>query len=161
MLDPRMRLKVFENLHWEPEWIDNVKKKFHRVYDNYYASKETSQPDVGSEVDMLEADRVASAVRLQVRPERPTTSSSPSARQEEVGFEDLVFGPPENLPHQSQMRSRVDFYLEEACADCRADPVVWWKLHAHRFPLLALMAHDHLSVPVSQTVTRQGRLSHD
>jgi len=31
MLDPWMRLKVFENLHWEPEWIDDVKQKFHRV----------------------------------------------------------------------------------------------------------------------------------
>jgi len=99
MLDPRMRLKVFENLYWEPEWIDDVKQKFHRVYDNYYASKEPGQPDVGSEVDMLEADRVASAIRLPVGPERPTTSSSSSARQEEVGFEDLVFGPPESPPH--------------------------------------------------------------
>ena len=127
MLDPRMRLKVFENLHWEPEWIDDVKQKFHRVYDNYYASKETSQPDAGTEVDMLEADRVASAIRLQVGPERPTTGSSSSARQpeEEVGFEDLVFGPPESPPDQSQMRSLVDFYLEEDCADRRADPVVW------------------------------------
>ena len=97
-----MRLKVFENLHWEPEWIDDVKQKFHRVYDNYYASKETSQPDAGSGVIMLEADRVASAIiRLQVGPERPTTGSSSSARQleEEVGFEDLVFGPPESPLH--------------------------------------------------------------
>lgn len=64
---------------------------------------------------MLEADRVASAIRLQVGPERPTTGSSSSARQpeEELGFEDLVFGPPESPPHQSQMHSPVDFYLEE------------------------------------------------
>ena len=40
MLDPRMRLKVFENLRWEPEWVSNVKEKFNRVYNEYYASKE-------------------------------------------------------------------------------------------------------------------------
>ena len=154
MLDPRMRLKVFENLHWEPEWIDDVKQKFHRVYDNYYASKETSQPDAGTEVDMLEADRVASAIRLQVGPQRPATGSSSTARQpeEEVGFEDLVFSPPESPPDQSQMRSLVDFHLEEDSADRRADPVVWWKLHAHRFPSLGLIARDYLSVPATRYI---------
>ena len=150
MLDPRMRLKVFENLQWEPEWIDDVKEKFHRVYNDYYASKEPSHLGARSEIDMVEAYNMASAVRLQVGPERPGTSSSSSARHAEVGFDDLVFGPPETPIPQSQIGSLVDFYLEEDCADRRADPVQWWKLHAHRFPPLALMARDYLSVPATR-----------
>jgi len=101
---------------------------------------------------MLEADRVASAVQLQVGPERPRTSCSSSVRHEEVGFDDLVFGPAESPPLQSQIGSLVALYLEEDCADRHADPVVWWKLHAHRFPPLVLMPQDYLSVPAASFV---------
>ena len=150
MLDPRMRLKVFENLRWEPEWIDDVKEKFHRVYNDYYASKEPRHLGARSEIDMVEAYNMASAAWPQAGPERPGTSSSSSARHVEVGFDDHVFGPPETPIPQSQIGSLVDFYLEEDCADRRADLVQWWKLHAHQFPPLALMARDYLSVPAKR-----------
>ena len=150
MLGLRMRLKVFENLHWEPEWIDDVKEMFHRVYNDYYVSKEPSHPSARSEMEMLQVHGVVLGVRLQVGLERPGTSSSSSARYTEVGFDDLVFGPPETPLPQSQIGSLVDFYLAEDCADRRADPVQWWKLHAHRFPPLALMARDYLSVPATR-----------
>ena len=52
----------------------------------------------------------------------------------------------------------MDFYLAEECADRRADPVQWGKLHAHRFPSLALMARDYLSVPATRYVIQSNGL---
>ena len=43
MLDIRMWLKVFEKLQWESDWIDDIMEKFHRVYNDYNASKEHKQ----------------------------------------------------------------------------------------------------------------------
>ena len=157
MLDPRMRLKVFENLQWEPERVSDVKEKFNRVYNEYYASKEQDS-DTGGVVEISESHSAltASGVRLQVGAQRPGTSSSSSAH--EVGFDDLVFGLPDTPSQESQQGSLVDFYLAEECADCRADPVQWWKLHAHRFPSLALMARDYLSVPATRYVIQSNGL---
>jgi len=100
-----------------------VKEKFHRVYNDYYASKEPSQPTARSEIDLLEAHTEASAVRLLVGLARTGTSSSSSVRHAELGFDYLVFGPLETPIPQSQIGSLVDLYLAEDCADCRADPV--------------------------------------
>ena len=77
-------MKVFENLQWEPEWIEDVKEKFHRVYNGYYASKEPSHLGARSEIDMAEAYNMASVVRLHLGPQRPGTSSSSSATHAEV-----------------------------------------------------------------------------
>ena len=74
-------------------------------------------------------------------------------RQMEVGFDDLVFGPPQSPILESRTGSLMDFYLAEDCADRQADPVQLWKLHAHRFPSLALMARDYLSVPATRYVS--------
>ena len=131
MLNPRMRLKVFENLQCQQDWIHDVKEKFHMVYNDYYACKEPSNLGARSEINIVEAYNMESAVRLQVKPERPGTSSSSSARHAEIGFDDCVFGLPETPIPQSQIGSLVDFYLEEDCAGRRADPVQWWKLNAH------------------------------
>ena len=157
MLDPRMWLKVFENLRWEPEWVSNVKEKFNRVYNEYYASKERDL-DTGGVVEISESHSAltASGVWLQVGAQRPGTSSSSLAH--EVGFDDLVFGPPDTPSQESQQGLPVDFYLAEECADRRADPVQWWKLHAHQFPSLALMAHDYLSVPATRYAIQSNRL---
>ena len=100
-----------------------MKEKFHRVYNDYYASKEPSPLGARSEIDMVEAYNMTSAVPLQMGPERPGTSSSFSAWYAEIGFDYLVFGPPETPIPQSQIGSLVDFYLEEDCADRWADLV--------------------------------------
>ena len=156
MLDPRMRLKVFENLQWEPEWVDDVKEKFNRVYRDYYASKEQSLDVLEGHSDGVEVSEgpgTTSRIRLPLGAERPGTGSSSS--RHDTGFDDLVFGPQQSPLLQSQQGSLVDVYLAEECADRRADPVQWWKLHAHRFPPLALMARDYLSVPATRYVGPQ------
>jgi len=125
ILDPRMRLKVFENLYWELEWIDDGKKMFHRVYNDNYASKEPSLHNTSSEVELLKAQRIATAVRLPVPLDKPGTRGSTLARDEEAGFDDPIFDPLVSPTDQSQMRSLVDFYHEEECANHQAGPVQW------------------------------------
>ena len=149
VLDPRMRLQVFTNFKWEEDSILDIEQRFRRIYNNYYATKASGVlTGAEEEVEMVEDPHRSLGQMLVVGTERPNTASS---AQPEAGFDfqDLVFGPPESTSRESEA-SHVDIYLRGECANRNENPVIWWKLNAYRFPLLALMARDYLSVPATR-----------
>ena len=60
----------------------------------------------------------------------------------------------------STQKSQLDLYLEEALleANAKIDVLSFWKAHQYRYPELANMARDILSVPVS-TVASESAFS--
>ena len=57
-------------------------------------------------------------------------------------------------------KSELDKYLAEDCEDPykKLDVLAWWKLNATRFPILACLARDVLSIPIS-TVASESAFS--
>ena len=49
------------------------------------------------------------------------------------------------------VKKQIHDYRSETSLDRDADPLLWWKTHEARFPLLALLAHDYLAMPASSS----------
>ena len=49
-------------------------------------------------------------------------------------------------------KKQIQAYRDEPSLDPKmGDPLLWWKTHEARFPLLALLAHDYLAMPASSS----------
>jgi hypothetical protein len=55
----------------------------------------------------------------------------------------------------SNAKTELDKYLVEACeeAEGKFDILGWWKLNAHRFPVLAALACDVLAIPITSVAS--------
>lgn len=59
------------------------------------------------------------------------------------------------------VHSRIDFqtelmmYLGEDAIDWKLDPIDWWRVNAHRFPILAAIARRFLSAPATSVASEQ------
>jgi hypothetical protein len=55
----------------------------------------------------------------------------------------------------SNAKTELDKYLAEACeeAEVKFDILGWWKLNAHRFPVLAALARDVLAIPLTSVAS--------
>jgi hypothetical protein len=55
----------------------------------------------------------------------------------------------------SNAKTELDKYLAEACeeAEVKFDILGWWKLNAHRFPVLAALACDVLAIPITSVAS--------
>ena len=49
--------------------------------------------------------------------------------------------------HVSGNTNEVDIYLDEPCLDMKENPLAYWKLNEHKFPLLATLSKKYLAVP--------------
>ncbi|KAL8530519.1 hypothetical protein ACS0TY_007525 [Phlomoides rotata] len=57
-------------------------------------------------------------------------------------------------------KSQLDVYMEEGCItiDAGINTLEYWKVNKHRFPQLAIMACDILSIPIT-TVASESSFS--
>ena len=54
----------------------------------------------------------------------------------------------------NDVQSQLDMYLDEGCSVGNdLDVLEYWKLHKHRFPKLAIMVCDILSIPITTVAT--------
>ena len=66
----------------------------------------------------------------------------------------------------NDVQSQLDIYLDEGCyVGNDLDVLEYWKLHKHRFPELAIMARDILSIPITTVASKSsfsisGRILH-
>ena len=141
ILDPRMKLTVFENLGWDREWIEIARAKFMKVYSRYYAKYEDSRL-TGRGIDS-NCDGYGT----------PGTIPQPGGHSSDrfSDFNSLVFGPIEEAEPLQGAETIATNYLDEERVERGATPINWWKLHAHRFRSLAVMARDYLSVPATRS----------
>ena len=130
---------VFENLGWDQEWIEIARQKFMKVYNQYYAKYE----DPGLKNTMV---RVGTGF--------PHGRIHQSDRFSD--FNSLVFGPLTEPEHPASANAIAAQYLDGERVERDAVPVDWWRLHAHRFPSLAVIARDYLSVPATRYDLIQG-----
>lgn len=126
MLDPRMKLASFTHMGWEEEWICKSRKKLERIYFSQYA------------------------------PIDPDTTTINSTETEEDPLAELIFGGPLlSTPQNECQKSQAALYLDEPVCDRTVNVINWWKIHGHRFPDLARMARDYMSVPASSVPSEQ------
>lgn len=45
----------------------------------------------------------------------------------------------------------MDIYLSEDVISGEGDPLMWWKMHGKRFPLMSEMARKYLCIPSTST----------
>ncbi|XP_052209308.1 zinc finger BED domain-containing protein RICESLEEPER 2-like [Diospyros lotus] len=141
ILDPRYKLQ-FVNWAYEKMYgvdspqFDNVSSKLHEIYDEYKVSPSPT----------------------------PTSQSKDSdSNQEESSFKKGLFKQFDSFRSKDQTRtqkSQLDLYLEEASIDKEEnlDILSYWKANQYRYPELAFMARDILSIPVS-TVASESTFS--
>jgi hypothetical protein len=73
-------------------------------------------------------------------------------------FTDSLFGPACETPIRHTKVSQLEEitrYLAENAEDRAIDPIQWWKLHTHRFPNLARMARDYMSITATSVPSEQ------
>ena len=56
------------------------------------------------------------------------------------------------------IKTELQKYLNEGLEEDDIDVLTWWKVHRHRYPVVARMARDVLAVPVS-TVASESTFS--
>lgn len=62
------------------------------------------------------------------------------------------------------MKSDLDMYLDEAVHPSKEGPdesfniLAWWKFNAAKYPVLSMMAHDILGIPVNIPLDNDGRV---
>lgn len=142
ILDPRMKLQLFRNLEWEPDWIQNAREKFIRIFNTRYARLPRLPPQpttLPGEPLVVPPGPIA---------DRPNAQAGETHRNR-TRYEELVFGSREDVLDEDLLESQVDIYLREPRVDRNMDITQWWKLHEHRLPNLALMARDYLAVPAT------------
>ncbi|KAM8952264.1 E3 SUMO-protein ligase ZBED1-like [Pelodytes ibericus] len=61
---------------------------------------------------------------------------------------DILLGkdPTESMP---EVRQQLDNYIVEPICKRSMDPLIWWKTNHHRFPTLAKLAHQYLTIPAT------------
>jgi hypothetical protein len=127
ILDLRLKLVTFTHLAWEDEWVQSARRKLERTYFRHYAPKASS----------------------------PDTSSPPALSQTDP-LDDILFGGPSRIPFDEEsLNSQLDIYLQESVSDRTVPALVWWKANCHRFPDLARIARDYMSIPASSAPSEQ------
>ena len=138
ILDPRMKLTVFENLGWDQEWVEAAWDKFMRVYNRYYAKFE--------EQHLVNNPVVRVGTGFPQGPWQPRRHHGDRFSD----FNNLVFGPPEEPTQLPGAEMIGRNFLDAKRVDRDAEPVDLWRQHAHGFRSLAVMLRDYLSVPATR-----------
>ena len=131
-----MKLKVFHNMGLEQDRIQTAENSFRQVYQARYAPKIPSE-DVQSQRQHI--------------PRIPIEDLDDSMKNE---FDNLIFGPrnDESSVNTSNITEIESYLMREPVEERSVDITHWWRINAKRFPTLALMARDYLSVPATRLV---------
>ena len=143
ILDPRMKLQLFRNLEWEPDWIQNAREKFIRIFNTRYARLPPLPPQPTT---LPGQPLVVPPGPIADQPNAPAGETYRNGTR----YEEHVFGSREDVLDEHLLESPLDIYLCEPQVDRNMDITQWWKLHEHRLPNLALMARDYLAVPATR-----------
>ncbi|XP_078434697.1 zinc finger BED domain-containing protein RICESLEEPER 2-like [Wolffia australiana] len=170
VLDPRYKMKsieyFFRLIYAEGSVaelkIGNILLDFRSLYDVYAAAK----------CDRSSGEFLASSAAAAEETDGENNGISRGSSQNLMA--DLRFGLDQYLQETSSsqpMKSDLDLYLEEAVhpslkgLDEDFDILAWWKNNAPKYPVLAEMARDVLSIPVSisspETGSRTKTLYHN
>jgi len=118
ILDPRMKLQLFRNLEWEPDWIQNAREKYIRIFNTRYARLPRLPPQPTSlpgEPLVVPPGPIA---------DRPNAQAGETHRNR-TRYEELVFGSREDVLDEDLLESQVDIYLREPRVDRNMDITQW------------------------------------
>jgi len=127
ILDPRYKIHGFTQMQWEPHWITTAKRQFEAVFKAQYAIS----------VDPTLENAGTNSLAL------PTSPVS-FDEDDDIAF---TFGVP--VARIAEVVTENKQYLCEATEPHDGNVLHWWRLHAHRYPQLAKMAKDYLSIPAN------------
>jgi hypothetical protein len=134
ILDLRCKMIAFSHLGWKDSWVARVKRHVGRVYQAHYYT-----PGMATQ-----SQKNISPVRdLELHHDL---------------FTDSLFGPACETPIRHTKVSQLEEitrYLAENAEDRATDPIQWGKLHTHRFPNLARMAVDYMSITATSVPSEQ------
>ncbi|KAK9273474.1 hypothetical protein L1049_018284 [Liquidambar formosana] len=143
VLDPRCKLEYVNfcySMVYQPIKVEalckRVKETLDRLFDQYKlfdSSLGVSPTQVGQSSGEMEVDKPDSEVQV---PKKNLKQCFLKHRQEKEG---------------GVLKSEVDKYLEESVEndDSSFDILVWWKMNCKKYPTLAMVAREVLSIPVS------------
>ena len=123
LLDPRNKNSIFEVGEQTTKAIDVLKEQF-----SLYLTQETQSQPFGSQ---------------------KTSNSSSSPREYFHKLKKRHLGATAETSQTSALSNsafaELDRYLALPC-DETIDPLLWWRAHSSEFPILSLMARDHLAI---------------
>lgn len=123
ILDPRLKLQYIEN-RWStrPEWIEAAQRKVRTMFNHYRDESGSSAPSAST-------------------PE--STSTSAALMHPESTLRKWKYGPVAPVTHGEEL----DDYLHRPLEAQDVAPIDYWKANKAKYPILALMAWDILSIP--------------
>ena len=119
VLDPRKKMKHFNLLNWEVEWIDTVENQMQDVY-KFYQEPFSNQSSANIDSNH--------------RPFKKTR------------YDDIFVEFKASISISRTSKSELERYLSSELADESINPLLWWKANSSIYPTLSRMARDFLAV---------------
>lgn len=122
VLDPRFKKKGFSKSSWGKELQESSLDKFHSIYRKYVTSSPSKQRE-----------------------------SIPKHRELDNFFDDIDFESIYEAPkkYNNEFDQEIEDYLESPVEHEETDILLWWKINCSKYPTIAKMAKDYLSIPAT------------
>jgi hypothetical protein len=129
VLDPRKNLEYFDVLNWNEDWTADVKNQLLEAFNHYRLQAMQEVPELPLHLALPDVGRENSRLR--------TFKSSKRQKQ------------------PLAVKNELHEYLGLSCVDDSVEPLDWWRLNQHTYPVLAAMAKDYLAVQATSVACEQ------
>ncbi|KAJ1694439.1 hypothetical protein LUZ63_011137 [Rhynchospora breviuscula] len=139
VLDPRCKLDVveyyFRMLHPEEclGFMDNLKTCLHKLFNDYLLAHSKGSENQPS----------SSTIHMS------STTSSDDISDTRAGLKSFLSSKRAVDPTKTEMQEYLSAGLDPTSLDAQFDILVWWKMNAAKYPILARLTRDILAIPIS------------
>ncbi|KAJ1698129.1 hypothetical protein LUZ63_006641 [Rhynchospora breviuscula] len=148
VLDPRCKLDVveyyFRMMHPEEclGFMDNLKTCLHKLFNDYLLAHSKGSENQPS----------SSTIHMS------STTSSDDISDTRAGLKSFLSSKRAVDPTKTEMQEYLSAGLDPTSLDAQFDILVWWKMNAAKYPILARLTRDILAIPIS-TVASESTFS--